>query len=136
MGKWLNGAQKVRNAMKAAGAQLDDAAASKSVLIYPTLQYNGALIEAGTRINWNGRLKRAAVDLWDTAENTPDAATDLWEDIDYKDGYRIIPKTITAGLAFSKDELGWWKDVLYKSILDGANVWTPEQYPEGWEAQR
>ena len=133
MGKWLNGAQKVRNAMNAAGAQLDDAAASKSVLIYPTLQYNGALIEAGTRINWNGRLKRAAVDLWDTAENTPDAATDLWEDIDYKDGYRIIPETITAGLAFSKNEFGWWKGELYKSILDAANVYTPEQYPAGWE---
>ena len=133
MGKWLNGAREVRAAMDAAGAQLDDAAASKSVLIYPTLQYNGALIEAGTRINWNGRLKRAAVDLWDTAENTPDVATDIWEDINYKNGYRIIPETITAGLAFSKDEIGWWGDVLYKSIYDGANVWTPEQYAAAWE---
>ena len=135
MGKWLNGAREVRAAMDAAGAQLDDAAASKSVLIYPTLQYNGALIEAGTRINWNGRLKRAAVDLWDTAENTPDVATDIWEDIDYKNGYRIIPETITAGLAFSKGEIGWWGDVLYKSIYDGANVWTPEQYAAAWEEQ-
>ena len=135
MGKWLNGAREVRAAMDAAGAQLDDAAASKSVLIYPTLQYNGALIEAGTRINWNGQLKRAAVDLWDTAENTPDVATDIWEDINYKNGYRIIPETITAGLAFSKDEIGWWGDVLYKSIYDGANVWTPEQYAAAWEEQ-
>ena len=133
MGKWLNGAREVRAAMDAAGAQLDDAAASKSVLIYPTLQYNGALIEAGTRINWNGQLKRAAVDLWDTAENTPDVATDIWEDINYKNGYRIIPETITAGLAFSKDEIGWWGNVLYKSIYDGANVWTPEQYAAAWE---
>ena len=133
MGKWLNGAREVRAAMDAAGAQLDDAAASKSVLIYPTLQYNGALIEAGTRINWNGQLKRAAVDLWDTAENTPDVATDIWEDINYKNGYRIIPETITAGLAFSKGEIGWWRDVLYKSIYDGANVWTPEQYAAAWE---
>ena len=135
MGKWLNGAREVRAAMDAAGAQLDDAAASKSVLIYPTLQYNGALIEAGTRINWNGRLKRAAVDLWDIAENTPDVATDIWEDINYKNGYRIIPETITAGLAFSKDEIGWWGNVLYKSIYDGANVWTPEQYAAAWEEQ-
>lgn len=135
MGKWLNGAREVRAAMDAARAQLDDAAASKSVLIYPTLQYNGALIEAGTRINWNGQLKRAAVDLWDTAENTPDVATDIWEDINYKNGYRIIPETITAGLAFSKGEIGWWGDVLYKSIYDGANVWTPEQYAAAWEEQ-
>lgn len=37
-----------------------------------------AMTKAGTRINWNGTVKKAAADLWDTAENTPDAAPDLW----------------------------------------------------------
>ena len=50
----------------------------------------------------------------------------------YRDGIRIIPETITAGTAFAKDELGWWGDTLYKSLLD-ANVWTPEQNASGWE---
>ena len=133
MGKWLNGAREVRAAMDNAANVLTDADASNSVLLYPTLKSDGSLIKAGTRINWNGTLKRAAVDLWDTAENTPDVATDIWEDINYKNGYRIIPETITAGLAFSKGEIGWWRDVLYKSIYDGANVWTPEQYAAAWE---
>ena len=133
MGKWLNGAREVRAAMDNAANVLTDAGASNSVLLYPTLKGDGSLIRTGTRINWNGTLKRAAVDLWDTAENTPDVATDIWEDINYKNGYRIIPETITAGLAFSKDEIGWWGDVLYKSIYDGANVWTPEQYAAAWE---
>lgn len=133
MGKWLNGAREVRAAMDNAANVLTDADASNSVLLYPTLKGDGSLIKTGTRINWNGQLKRAAVDLWDTAENTPDVATDIWEDINYKNGYRIIPETITAGLAFSKGEIGWWGDVLYKSIYDGANVWTPEQYAAAWE---
>ena len=133
MGKWLNGAREVRAAMDNAANVLTDADASNSVLLYPTLKGDGSLIKVGTRINWNGTLKRAAVALWDTAENTPDVATDIWEDINYKNGYRIIPETITAGLAFSKDEIGWWGDVLYKSIYDGANVWTPEQYAAAWE---
>ena len=133
MGKWLNGAREVRAAMDNAANVLADADASNSVLLYPTLKGDGSPIKAGTRINWNGTLKRAAVNLWDTAENTPDVATDIWEDINYKNGYRIIPETITAGLAFSKDEIGWWGDVLYKSIYDGANVWTPEQYAAAWE---
>lgn len=135
MDKWLNGAREVRAAMDNAANVLTDADASNSVLLYPTLKGDGSLIKTGTRINWNGTLKRAAVDLWDTAENTPDVATDIWEDINYKNGYRIIPETITAGLAFSKDEIGWWGDVLYKSIYDGANVWTPEQYAAAWEEQ-
>lgn len=133
MGKWLNGAREVRTAMDNAANVLTDADASNSVLLYPTLKGDGSLIKTGTRINWNGTLKRAAVDLWDTAENTPDVATDIWEDINYKNGYRIIPETITVGLAFSKGEIGWWGDVLYKSIYDGQNVWTPEQYAAAWE---
>ena len=108
-----------------------DVQASKVISIYPTLKQNNTLVTVGTRINWNGRLKRAAVDLWDTAENNPDNAPDLWEDVNYREGYRIIPETITVGLAFSMGECGWWNDVLYKSKLDN-NVYTPEAYPQGW----
>lgn len=108
-----------------------DALASKAIPLYPTLKQNGALVPAGTRINWNGQLKRAAADLWDTVENNPDNAPVLWEDINYREGYRIIPETITAGLAFAIGECGWWGDTLYQSILDN-NVWTPEAYPQGW----
>ena len=87
---------------KAAGAGLDDKDGSTAVELYPALTGGGALVKSGTRINWKGALKRAAVDLWDTAENTPEAAPSLWEDVLYKNGARIIPATITAGLAFSK----------------------------------
>lgn len=109
----------------------DDALASMVVELYPTLKENSELIKAGTRIHWNDGIKRAATDLWDTAENNPDNAPALWEDIDYKDGYRMIPETITVGTVFMKDECGWWKEVLYKSIIDN-NSWNPEAYPAGW----
>ena len=132
MSKWHNGALPVRAAMDRAGTHLNDAQASESALIYPPLRNDGGLITAGTRINWNGLLKRAAVDLWDMEQNNPDNAPALWEDINYRDGYRVIPETITQGTAFAKDELGWWGDTLYRSLLD-ANVWTPDQYPSGWE---
>ena len=113
-------------------ASLDDKEASMTPELFDKLNQNGDLVPHGTRINWNGTLKRAAVDLWDIEENNPDNALALWEDIEYKDGIRIIPEVITVGTAFSKDELGWWKDVLYKSLIDN-NVWTPEAYPAGWE---
>ena len=90
------------------------------------------LIKNGTLINWNGILKRAAVDLWDTEENNPDNAPTLWEDINYREGHRIIPEVITVGLAFSEGETGWWNDVLYRSKVN-ANVYTPDAYPNNWE---
>ena len=72
------------------------------------------------------------MDLWDTAENNPANAPTLWEDINYKEGYRIIPEVIDVTTAFAMNECGWWDNVLYKSLLN-ANVWTPEQNPSGWE---
>ena len=108
-----------------------DAQASLAVSVYPTLKQNGSLIKSGTRINHNGTIIRAAVDLWDTIENNPDNAPTLWETLNYKDGYRIIPEVITVGTAFSKGELGWWNDELYESLVD-SNVYTPEQYAPNW----
>ena len=125
-------ARKMRAAMETAAVSLDDATASTAPELFPRLKGGGSLVKAGTRICWGGTLKRAAVDLWDNAENTPDAAPTLWEDVLYRDGIRIIPDTITAGLAFTKGEQGWWGDVLHVSTID-ANVWTPDAYPAGWE---
>ena len=113
-------------------SSLDDKTASETPELFGKLNENGELVKAGTRINWNGCLKRASVDLWDTIENNPDNAPTLWEDIEYKNGIRIIPDVITVGTAFSKDELGYWKDNIYKSLIDN-NVWTPDQHPSGWE---
>ena len=128
----LERARQLRAMIEAAAGNLTDADASTAAELFPRLKQDGSLVSAGTRINWNGKVKRAAVDLWDRTENNPDNAPTLWEDIGYRDGIRIIPETITAGLAFAKDELGWWGDTLYKSLLD-ANVWTPEQHASGWE---
>ena len=125
-------ARKMRTAMETAAVSLDDATASTAPELFPRLKGDGSLVKAGTRICWGGTLKRAAVDLWDNAENTPDAAPTLWEDVLYRDGIRVIPDTITAGLAFTKGERGWWGDELYASTMD-ANVWTPEAYQAGWE---
>lgn len=113
-------------------ASLDDAMASTVIPLYPTMKYSGNLIEIGTRINWNGTLKRAAVDLWDRVDCNPDNAPDSWEDINYRDGYRIIPSPITVGLAFANGERGWWGDVLYESTADN-NVYTPEEYANNWK---
>ena len=122
----------LRSIVEQAVTSLDDKTASTAATLFPRLKADGSLIRAGTRINCNGTIKKAAVDLWDIAENNPDNAPSLWAKIDYKNGYRIIPDTITVTTAFAKDECGWWNDVLYRSKYDG-NVYTPAAYPQGWE---
>lgn len=125
-------AQTIRGFIETAAEGLDDATASQMALLFPGLKGDGSLVKSGTRINWNGVVKRAAVDLWDTEPNNPDNAPTLWEDLAYIDGIRIIPEVITVGTAFSKGERGWWNGALYESQADN-NVWTPDAYPAYWE---
>ena len=125
-------ARKMRPYIVQAANALDDKTVSLAPELLGTLTGDGSLVKSGTRINWHGKIKKAAVDLWDTAQNTPDEAPTLWEDVQYRDGYRIIPETIIAILAFSKGEKGWWQDELYESLL-AANVWNPSVNPDGWK---
>lgn len=132
MSSYIAQALKLRSVIEKAVLSLDDAMASEAPTLFPSMRYDENLIKAGTRICWNGMVKRAAVDLWDAERNDPDNAPALWEDIAFKDGWRYIPETITAGTAFALGECGWWEDLLYKSLIN-ANVYTPVQYPAGWE---
>ena len=132
---YIEKARKLRPIIEQATESLDDKDASESVELFPHLKGNGSLIKAGTRINWNGVLKQAAVDLWDTDDNTPDNAQTLWTDIAYREGIRVIPETITAAQAFALDELGWLDGHIYRSTI-AANVYTPDQYAAGWEMVR
>lgn len=125
-------ARKLRPLIEKAAQRLDDKDASTAPELYKKMKYDGALIKSGTKISWNGEVKKAAVDLWDTESNNPINAQALWEDLAYKDGYRLIPAVITAAGAFDLGEIGWWQGEKYKSLLS-ANVYTPDQYPVGWE---
>ena len=107
-----------------------DADASKVIGIYSTMKCDGSLIRVGTRIRCGDKLYRARVDLWDTEEYTPEAVPLLWEEVLYKNGYRIIAN-ITAENPFMSGDKGWYNGMLYQSKLDN-NVWTPDEFPAGW----
>ena len=125
-------ALKLRRVIEQAAQSLDDATASTTPTLFPALKQDGQLVKVGTRINWKGVVKRAAVDLWDTIDNDPDHAPTRWEDLTYRKGVRIIPEVITVGMAFAEGEKGWWGEKLYISLVND-NVFTPDQFPNNWE---
>lgn len=69
----------VRDAIETAVQSLDNDTASAVVSLFPSLKKDGGLIRAGTRINWNGKIIRAVVDLWDREDHAPENAPTLWE---------------------------------------------------------
>lgn len=71
---YIEQARKLRPMVVKAAQSLDDKDASEAVALFDGMRYDGSLIKMGTRINWSGTLKQAAVDLWDTTENNPDNA--------------------------------------------------------------
>ncbi len=130
----LQQARKLRAAMVAASAGMDDRAGSEAPQMFGRLTQDGSLIRAGTRINWDGQLMKANTDLWDTAENTPDKAPELWTEVAYRNGYRVIPETFTAENAFMKGETGYSRadGNYYEAQADGT-VFPPQEYPSVWK---
>ena len=134
MGNLVEMAQRLRPLVVEAVGQLDDRRISQeaeAVHLCRTLRGDGAIIQAGTRINWRGTVKKAAVTLADRPDLWPDANPGGWEEMAYRDGVRIIPGVIPPGLAFAEGEKGWWKGRIYESLIP-ANVYTPESYPRSW----
>lgn len=121
-----------RRMIEQSAAGLSDKDVSNAPEMLPRMRYKGAAIEAGTRINWNGKVKSAAVTLWDREDNNPDNAPNLWEDVDYVNGIRVIPEHISATAPFSEGEEGIDADgVVWVSLYDN-NVYTPAQYAANW----
>ena len=122
----------MRRAIERGAARLSDKAVSLTPDILPRVRYTGAAIEAGTRINWHGKVKSAAVTLWDREDCNPDNAPTLWNDINYRKGIRVIPEYITVTDAFSEGEEGLDDaDVVWISKYNN-NVYTPAQYEANW----
>ena len=80
----------------------------------------------------DGVVYRAAADLWDTEENSPANAPDLWYKVMYREGYWILDGAIEATNAVGKNEICWVGDVKWRSLIEN-NVWLPADYPKGWE---
>lgn len=101
--------------------------------LFPRLKGDGSLIKAGTHINWDGVIKRAANALWDTEENNPDNAPTLWNDIEYREGLRVLTGPIPATNPVQVDEICWYKEEKWKNISGVPSVYLPDEYPAGWE---
>lgn len=68
-------------ALREMAALLPDEIAAQHPEYYPGMRFDGQEIRKGARINWNGRLMRAAAPLIDAADQTPAERPELWEEI-------------------------------------------------------
>lgn len=127
-------AKALRSVLVQGGESLSDAVISTAPEACRRMKYDSSLIKNGTRIYWteDGKIYKNGSDIWDREEFNPKNSPELWSEIMYREGIRIIPQKIEVSTQFAKDELGWWGDTLCRSKVDN-NVYTPEEYPANWE---
>lgn len=132
MGKWLNGAQKVRAAMDAAGTQLDDAAALDAMAIYPVWGI-GAAYAVNDRRRYGVNLYKCVQAHTSQADWTPDATPALWVKVSVEEWPEWVQPT-GAHDAYNTGDKVTYNGKRYVSLIDG-NVYSPDAYPAGWEEQ-
>lgn len=132
MGKWLNGAREVRAAMDAAGAQLDDAAALDAMAIYPAWEI-GAAYAVNERRRYGANLYKCIQAHTSQADWTPDAAPALWVKVSVDEWPEFVQPT-GAHDAYNAGDKVTYNGKRYVSLIDG-NVYSPDDYPAGWEEQ-
>ena len=67
------------------------------------------------------------------AEWTPDTAASLYKKIGVtEDGYPELVQPLGDSDAYNAEDIVSFNGTLYRSLIDG-NVWSPAEYPSGWE---
>ena len=127
MGKWTQAAQRVREAMDAAGARLDDAAALDAMAIYPAWEADTAYA-IGQRVRYGDKLCKCVQAHTSQGDWTPDATPALWVRVSVEEW----PEWVQPTGAYAKGDKVTYKGKRYMSLIDG-NAYSPDAYPAGWE---
>ena len=130
MGKWTQAAQRVREAMDAAGAWLDDAAALDAMAIYPAWGADTAYA-IGQRVRYGDKLYKCAQAHTSQGDWMPNATPALWVRVSIEEWPEWVQPT-GAHDAYAKGDKVTYKGKRYMSLIDG-NAYSPDAYPAGWE---
>lgn len=130
MGKWTQAAQRVREAMDAAGAKLDDAAALDAMAIYPAWGADTAYA-IGQRVRYGDELYKCVQAHTSQGDWIPSATPALWVRVSIEEWPEWVQPT-GAHDAYAKGDKVTYKGKRYISLIDG-NTYSPDAYPAGWE---
>lgn len=134
----LQAAEQLRRALQMFAVTLTDDQAMEVATVYPVWE-SGKTYTAGTilRHGQNGvgdpQLYRVVQEHTSQADWPPEATPALYTAIGLtSDGYPIWSRPTGAHDAFNTGDIVDYKGILYKSLIDG-NVYSPDEYPAGWE---
>lgn len=112
--------------------EIDEVTASENAGLF--LEWNEkSSYKANDLRQRNGQLYKCLQDHTAQADWTPENSPSLWKLIGINEnGIPEYSKPLSAADAYMKGDECMYNGVHKRSTIDN-NVWTPDEYPEGWE---
>lgn len=127
-------AMELRALIEAAVASLSDTDALKGVVLYPLYKV-GKAYSAGDRFNYNGTLYKVVQAHTSQEDWIPSETPALYVVVAPEGVIPVWTRPTGAHDAYNQGDKVRYPDAngtVYRSLIN-ANVYSPEEYPAGWE---
>lgn len=127
-------AYKLRELLHKASASLPDEDALEAVELFP-LWAVGSAYEADQRIRYGEKLYRCVQAHTSQSGWEPPAVSALWTEVAKPGEIPVWRQPTGAQDAYMTGDKVWYPEkdtTVYRSTIDN-NVWSPADYPQGWE---
>lgn len=125
---------KLREMIEKASVSLADEDALESVELFPVWAADTAY-STDQRVRYGEKLYKCVQAHTSQADWTPDATPALWTEVAKPGEIPVWKQPTGAQDAYMTGDKVWYPDVdttVYESLIDN-NVWSPEDYPQGWQ---
>ena len=134
----LQRAEQFRKALQMFAASLSDEKALEIASVYDAWEIGktyavGEFFTYGENGVGDVQLYKVVQAHTSQADWTPDITKSLYSPVGLTDeGYPVWSRPTGAHDAYNKGDIVDYNGTLYKSLIDG-NVYSPDEYPQGWE---
>lgn len=126
----------LREIIEKASVNLSDEDALSAVELFPSWEV-GKSYSQNDRVLYNGKLYKVNQSHTSQADWTPDKTPALFTEVAKPGEIPVWKQPTGAQDAYNTGDKVHYPDAdstVYESLIDG-NVWSPEAYPQGWEAK-
>lgn len=131
----LDEARKLRNLIESMAENLDDETAEQNAYVFP-LWAVGVEYKKDFKVRYNDVVYKVLQDHTSQEDWTPDVAVSLFVKVHKQDPQDEYPEyeQPTAENPYMKGDKVTFEGEHYICLIDNC-VWSPKEYPQGWEKQ-
>lgn len=132
-------AEQLRRALQLFVQTLSEARALEVATVFPAWEANrsyavGEIVSCGVNTAGDPQLYKVVQAHTSQADWLPSGTPSLYDPIGLDEsGYPVWSQPSGAHDSYNTGDVVSYSGSLYRSLIDG-NTWSPDEYPEGWEA--